>query len=88
MQALVLARPEPVDGGSASSGCKRQNTRASSRCTPRKKDAKGDYSLSEDDNDEHEKYPEFPGGGLAKFCDFRTGFVKFFRKRIAAWHCQ
>ena len=40
--------------------------------------------MSEHDKDEHEEYPEFLGGGLAKFYDFRTGFVKFFRKRIAA----
>ena len=55
--------------------------RASARCTPRKTVANGDYSLSEDDKDEHEEYP---GGGLAKFYHFRTGFVKLFRKRIAA----
>ena len=42
------------------------------RQTPR-----GDYSFSEDDKDEYEEYPEFLGGGLAKFCDFRTGIVKF-----------
>ena len=54
------------------------------RCTPRKTDAKGDYSLSEDDKDEREEYPEFLGCRLAKFYDFRTGFVKFFRKRITA----
>ena len=83
-RALVLARPEPVDDGSASSGCERQSTRAPPRCTPRKTDAKGDYSLSEDDKDEHEEYPKFIGSGLAKFYDVRTGFVKFFRKRIAA----
>ena len=77
-RALVPARPEPVDDGSASSGCERQSTRASSRCTPRKTDAKGDYSLSEDDKDEHEEFPELLGGGLAEFYDFRTGFVKFF----------
>ena len=40
--------------------------------------------MSEDDKDEHEEYPEFLGGGQAKVYDFRTGFVKFFRKRIAA----
>ena len=77
-RALVLARQEPVDDGSASSGCERQSTSASTRWIPRETDAKGDYSLSEDDKDEHEEYPEFLGRGLAKFYDFRTGFVKFF----------
>ena len=81
--ALVPARLEPVDDGSASSGCERQSTRASSRCT-RKTDAKGDCCLSEDDEDEHEEYPEFLDCGLAKFYHFRTGFVKCSRKRIAA----
>ena len=38
--------------------------------TPPKTDVKGDYSLSEDDKDEHEEFPEFLGGGLAKFYDF------------------
>ena len=37
-RALVLARLEPVDDGSASLGCERQSTRASSRCTPSSKD--------------------------------------------------
>ena len=64
-RALGPARPEPVDDGSASSGCERQSTTASSRHSS--KDAMGDYSLSEDD-DEHEEYPEF----------LRRGFVKFF----------
>ena len=66
-RALVPPRPEPVDDGSASSGCERQSTRTSSRCTPRITHAKGDYSLSEDDKDENEEFPEFLGGGLAKF---------------------
>ena len=48
------ARPELVDNGSAGSGCDRQSTRASSRCT-RKTDAQGGYSLSEDDKHEHEE---------------------------------
>ena len=73
-EALVFARSERVDDGR----CERQSTRTFSRCTPRKTDAKGDYSLCEDDKDEHEEFPEFLGGGLAKFYDFRTGFVKFF----------
>ena len=73
-----------MDDGSASSGCERQSTLASSRSTLRKTDAKGDDSLSEDDKDENEEFPEFLGGGLAKFYDSRTGFVKFFRKRITA----
>ena len=81
-RAHVTARPELVDDGSASSGCERQSTRTRSRCTPRKTDAKGDCSLSEDDKDEHEEFLEFLGGGLAKFNDFRKDFVKFFRKRI------
>ena len=76
--ALVLARPEPVDDGSASSGCEKQGTKASSRCTPRKADVKGDYSLSEDDKDESEEFPEFIGGRMAKCYDFTTGFVKLF----------
>ena len=76
-RVLVPARPEPVDDGSVSSGCERQRIRASSRCTLRKADAKGDYSLSEDDKDDNEEFPEFRGGGLAKFYDFRTCFVKF-----------
>ena len=40
--------------------------------------------MSEDDKDENEEFPEFLGGGLAKFYDFRAGFVKFFRKVITA----
>ena len=76
----MLARPEPVDDGSVSSGFERQSTRASSRCTLRKTGAKGDYNLSEDDRDEDEALAR----GLAKFYDFRSGFVNFFRKRIAA----
>ena len=32
----------------------------------------------------NEEFPEHLGGGLAKFYDLRTGFVKFVRKRIAA----
>ena len=74
----------PVDDGSASLRCERQSTRVSPRGTSRQTDAKGDYSLSEDDKDEHEEFLEFLGGGLAKFYDFRTGCVKFFKKRIAA----
>ena len=62
----------------------RQRSGASSRCTLRTTDAKGGNSLSLDDTDENEEFPEFLGGGLAKFYDFRTDFVKFFRKRIAA----
>ena len=81
-KALVLARPEPADDGSASPGCERQSTRASLRCTPRKTDAKGDHSLSDDDKDENEDF--LLGGGLAKFYDCRTSFVKFFSKRITA----
>ena len=77
-RALVPARPEPVDDGSASSGCEKQSTRASSRCTPRKTDAKGDFNL--DDKEENEEFPAFFGGRLAKFYDFRTGFVKCFLK--------
>ena len=50
----------------------------------RKTDAKGDYSLCEDDKDEHEEFPEFLGGGLAKFYDFRTGFVKFSENRTSS----
>ena len=40
--------------------------------------------MSEDDKDENEEFPEFLGGGLAKFYDVTAGFVKFFRKRITA----
>ena len=54
------------------------------QCTLRKTDAKGDYSLSEDDKNEIDEFPEFLGGGFAKFYEFMTGFVKFFRKRITA----
>ena len=60
----------------------RQSTRASSKSTLRMTDAKGDDSLSEDDKDENEEFPEFLCGGLAKFYDSRTGFVKFWRKPI------
>ena len=40
--------------------------------------------MSEDDKDENEDFPEFLGGGLAKFYEFMTGFVKFSRKLITA----
>ena len=40
--------------------------------------------MSEGDKDENEEFPEFLDGGLAKFCDFRTGFVKLFRTRNTA----
>ena len=80
----MLARPEPVDDGSASSESKRQSTKASLTCTLRKADAKGDCCMSEDDKDECDEFPEFFGGELANFHDFRTGFVKFLRKRITA----
>ena len=63
----MLARPEPVDNGSAGS-------------ISEKTDAKGDYSVSEDDKVEHEEFPEFLGGGVAEFYDFRAGFVKFLEK--------
>ena len=49
------------------------------RCTLGKTDAKGDYSVSEDDKDEHEEFPELLVGGLGKLYDFKTGFVKFLR---------
>ena len=80
---MTTVSSEPVDDGSASSGCERQSTKPSSRCTPRRADAKVDYR-SEDDKDESDEFPEFLGGGLAKFYDLRTGSVKCFRKRITA----
>ena len=62
----------------ACSGCERLSTKGCSRCTLRKTDAKGDYGLSKDDKNDNEEFPEF-FGGVAKFYDFRTGLVKFFR---------
>ena len=46
------------------------------------------YSLSEDDKDEDEEFPEFFGGGLAKFFDFRTDFVIFQKTDHGHWHCH
>ena len=83
-RARVLARREPVHDGSGTSGCERQSTKASSRCTLRKADAKRDSSLSDDDKDENEDFAVFLGGELAKLYDFRTGFVKLFLRIMAS----
>ena len=60
------AGPRAVDNGSASSGSERQSNSASSRRTPRKTDAKGDYSVFEDDMDEHEEFLQEARRGLGQ----------------------
>ena len=66
-RAVVPARREPVDAGNASSG-RAPGLRQGELL--KKTDAKGEYSW-------FQKFPEFLGGGLAKFYDLKSSFVKF-----------
>ena len=55
----VLARPEPGGRWQRQLGVREGEHQGFFECTLRKADAKGDYSLSEDDKNESEEFPEF-----------------------------